>query len=177
MRKRATIVGLLGLALFLLLGAAQCSSSGGTTTTEKCATQISKQPHFDSNTGLITAETKSQCDKTPDSHHVTITLWYHPYPNGNVKPKFRAMGNSESGARPGQNAYPECGVTPKPGETIHCVIAKSGICKVGIWKITVLVTGSMQGVDFGRPGSGGYNVPSDEEKLVHIDHCARNPNG
>lgn len=184
-RKRlATITAIVGIMIVILTGAGKCNAdnsnqpndgSGGTTKGslhKACNTVIVEQPTWKPRENLIEAKTHSDCKRIPDSHVVTITLWYHPYPNGNVQPKFRAMGNSNSGAFPGQNAYPGCGVTPKPGDPTDCIIAKRGICHVGIWKITVLVTGSMEGHDFGGPGNPDFKLSNSEEKHVHIDHCA-----
>ena len=182
-RHKISIVTASLIAGAVLAMACQGGNSGGSGTVgqggppdapkpfKKCATKIVEQPKFNKTLNIIEAKTKSECDKLPDSHFVTITLFYHPFPNDNsIKvPAFHVIANSTNPAV-GLNGDPNCGDKPYPGHDTTCKLFVPNVCKRGVWKINVLVVGDMDNVPFGFPG---YKVPDEQDRPQFIESCAR----
>jgi len=153
-RKHALLVAALGALTLVLLsgaGASGCDNSKGGTgqggtqvgaTHLACVTKVIKKVQRIGRSRTMEAETNSSCDTPPIAHVVLITLAYHPdITNGKGKaPDFVTMGTKF------------CNAKPVPGIDTPCHVTLEGVCHVGIWRITVLITGtSPNGTPFSFP--------------------------
>lgn len=161
MRKHVFLVAALGaiaLALLSGAGASGCDNSKGGTgqggtqeghILKACDTHIVKKVARIGHGTAVEAETKSTCAPPPQSHVVLITIQYHPTNSTH----YVTMGTKF------------CNAKPVPGIDTDCHITLPGVCHVGIWRVTVLVTG--QG-----PNGTPFSYPLPRKPTTKITSCS-----
>lgn len=140
------------------------AGGAGTHTEKACNTWITQQPHFNATTNQVIAKTRSGCDVTPDGYVVAMTLWYHP---DNATTYIQMATHTCDTPTPIDPI-----VKPSPGEDATCTQLANGVCHVGKWQLRVLVTGSVQGRDFGT-----WHMPRSDEEPQHIKSCTQHIRG
>ncbi len=127
------------------------TGEGGTTDhiLKSCATKITQKPSRVGRSRTVEAATHSECDRPPIRHTVLITLQYHP---GNGS-QYVTMGTKY------------CEAIPVRGIPTDCHATFPGICHVGTWRMTVLITGT-------GPNGAPFSFPLDNKPTVKIKSCA-----
>ena len=133
------------IALLLFCGAA-ASSCQSNAKPKACDTRIILPAYASGST--MRAETRSECDQTPVTHSILITLEFQPL-------------NATAWVRMGTD---QCSAPPTPARGVTCLARLPGACRVGRWRTKVLVTGTTpDGEDF------SFAVP--EQPISHVTHC------
>lgn len=124
--------------------------NGGGTMLKSCATKITQQPSRVGRGRTIEAKTHSDCKPvTPVKHTVFVTVQYHPI-------------NSDTYVTMGTKY---CEAKPVPGIPTDCHVSLPGVCRVGVWRMRVQITGSMpNGTSF------AFVVPN--KRTVKIRSCS-----
>jgi hypothetical protein len=142
--RRAVVIAVLAAAVLAL--ACEGGGLGQPEVKKGCDTRVTDGPKV--HLGQVYAQTKSECDKQPQSHAVHLALWRKV--GGDFQPQQIRTGRVVSW-------FSTCGGAPYPGQPIYCEVAVE--CVSGIYEVVVTVIGV--GPD-GLPisdGDGDWDMP------------------